>query len=107
MNLINYADRFLPSAVQPLYQKEFGLTDFQTALPVTVTILAFMLFALFFGFVSDSNIFDRRILMFTGVLLWSVTSALAALSTNLTSLIITRIFVGVGEAAYGTIGKIN
>ena len=103
MNLFNFGDRFLPSSVQPLYAAEFKLNDFQTSLPTLATLLALMLFVMIYGFVSDTNIVDRRILIFSGVFIWSITTSLAFLSTNFTTLIITRIFVGIGEAAYGTV----
>lgn len=103
MNLINYADRFLPSSVQVLYAAEFRLNDLQTSLPIMTTLLAFVIFAMFYGLLSDSNLIDRRLLLFSGVFIWSLTSCLAAVAQDLNGLIATRIFVGLGEAAYGTI----
>lgn len=107
MNLLNHADKLVPSAVKPLYQKDLGLTDFQSSLPISVTILVFMVFAPIYGYLSDYNVFDRRILLFTGVFLWSIATALAALSQNLTQLVCIRAVLGIGEAAYGTIGRLE
>jgi hypothetical protein len=35
INLLNYADRYVPSSVKALFQDELQLTDFQTSLPTT------------------------------------------------------------------------
>ena len=35
INLLNYADRYIPSAVKSLIQNDLKLSDFETSLPVT------------------------------------------------------------------------
>ena len=62
-----------------------------------------MIFAVFFGSIADKNILDRRIILFFGILFWSLATFTAGLATDLTSLVLLRSLVGVGEAAYGTI----
>lgn len=66
-------------------------------------ILVYMTAAVVFGYVSDKNVFDRRMLLAAGVVFWSVATAMAAISQNLWELILFRGLVGVGEAAYATI----
>ena len=35
INFLNFADRYVPSAVKSLIQEDLGLSDFQTSLPST------------------------------------------------------------------------
>ena len=53
MNLLNYIDRYVPSAVKPLFQQELGFTDAQTAYPLTAFVLVYMLTSPIFGSLAD------------------------------------------------------
>jgi MFS family permease len=101
MNLLNYIDRYVPSAVKPLFQKELGFTDAQTAYPLTAFVLVYMLTSPIFGSLADRM--SRKTLIALGVALWSLATAGGALATGLTTFILARALVGVGEAAYATI----
>ena len=103
LNLLNFADRYVPASVKPLLQADLHLTDFETALPVTGMIVVFMFSAMVFGVIADKQLIDRRFMMSGAILLWSVATSLAGLAENLVQLVILRSFVGVGEAAYGTV----
>lgn len=103
INMVNFADRYVPAAVKTLFQEELHLTDVQTTFPNTGMIIVYMIFAIFFGTVHDKKLFDRRFLLCGAIIFWSAATALAGLSTNLVQLIALRSLVGVGEAAYGTI----
>ena len=103
LNLLNFADRYVPSAVKTLYADELGLSDFESSLPFTGMVVVFMVSAMIFGLISDKDLIDRRFVLCFGIIFWSLATALAGLATNLVSLIILRSLVGVGEAAYGTI----
>ena len=41
INFINYADRYVPSAVKSLIQEDLHLSDYQTSLPNTGIMIAF------------------------------------------------------------------
>ena len=103
INLLNFADRYVPSAVKTLIVEDLHLTDFQSALPSTGMVIVYMIFAVIFGTISDRNIYDRRFILAGAIVFWSLATGLAGLSTNLVQLIAIRSLVGVGEAAYGTI----
>src|SRR5439155_19147327 len=47
--------------------------------------------------------FSRWLLIGVGVILWTLASGASGLATGYTALLITRCFVGVGEAAYGPV----
>lgn len=101
INLLNFADRYVVSSVKQLIEDDLHLTDFETALPVTGMIVVFMIFAVIFGVLSDRNVMDRRVMLCGAIVFWSLATAAAGFSRNLTQLIVFRSLVGVGEAAYG------
>ena len=101
MNLLNYIDRYVPSAVKPLFQEELGFSDAQTAYPLTAFVLVYMLTSPVFGALADRM--SRKVLIALGVALWSLATAGGALATGIVSFILARALVGVGEAAYATI----
>lgn len=101
MNLLNYFDRWVPSAVKPLFQADLGLTDAQTSYPLTAFVVVYMLASPVFGALADK--FPRRVLIAAGVALWSAATAGAAFATGFWTFLFARALVGVGEAAYATI----
>ncbi|MEK7468931.1 MAG: MFS transporter [Planctomycetota bacterium] len=101
MNLLNYIDRWVPSAVKDLFKADLKLTDAQTSLPLSAFIIVYMLCSPVFGSLAEKG--PRRLLLALGVGVWSLATAGAALATNFASLLIARSLVGVGEAAYATI----
>lgn len=101
MNLLNYIDRWVPSAVKDLFKKDLSLTDAQTSLPLSAFILVYMVASPIFGTLAERG--PRKILVAAGVAIWSLATAAAALAEGFTSLLVARSLVGIGEAAYATI----
>ena len=101
MNLLNYLDRYVPSAVKELVKADLNLTDTQTALPLTSFVWVYMLASPLFGALADRV--SRPRLIAAGVLLWSAATAAAAFSNSFVTFLIARSLVGVGEAAYATL----
>jgi MFS family permease len=61
INLLNYADRYVPSAVKQLIIDDLGISDFESSLPTTSMIVTYMIFAVIFGYLSDRQLVDRRV----------------------------------------------
>lgn len=101
MNLLNYFDRYVPSAVKDLFKADLGLTDAQTSIPLSAFVVVYMLASPVFGALADR--FSRRALIATGVALWSLATGAAAFATGFWTFLAARALVGVGEAAYATI----
>lgn len=101
MNLLNYIDRWVPSAVKDLFKADLELTETQTALPLTAFIFVYMLASPVFGALADR--YSRTALIGVGVAIWSIATAAAAWAVGFWTLLISRAFVGIGEAAYATI----
>ena len=83
LNLLNYIDRYVPSAVKELVKVDLNLTDTQTALPLTSFVWVYMLASPIFGSLADRV--SRPKLIAAGVLLWSLATAGAAFCTSFTS----------------------
>jgi MFS family permease len=107
INLFNYLDRYILAAAEKPIRDQFFKPDdpdakFWTGSLATAFLVSYMLTAPVFGWLSDRV--RRWAIVGIGVLLWSVASGatgLAGLGAAFSVLLLTRIFVGVGEAAYG------
>ena len=99
IHLLNYADRFIPSALKAQIQAEYSINDFESSLPLTVFIIAYMLFSPLFGYLSDKG-YSRTRLIAAGVISWSVLTALTAAAPNYPAFVVVRALVGIGEASY-------
>jgi MFS family permease len=124
INLLNYMDRYVLSAVEPRIADEFfgpaagaegaaaqgaegGAAPKQRDKWVeakmgalsTAFMVSYMLFAPLFGLLADR--IPRWWLIGFGVAIWSLASGASGLAIGFLMLLGTRVFVGVGEAAYG------
>lgn len=98
INLLNYMDRWVGSAVAPLIQVEFDLSDFSVGLLGSAFTLVYALAALPFGLWADRG--PRRVVLGAGVLIWSLATLLTGLTRNFAQLFATRAVLGIGEASY-------
>lgn len=101
MNLLNYLDRYVPSAVKDLFKADLHMTDTETSLPLTAFVIVYMIASPIFGSFADRV--SRKWLIAAGVALWSLATAAASLAQGFAVFLIARALVGVGEAAYATI----
>lgn len=101
MNLLNYIDRYVPSANKDLIKAELHLTDTQTSLPLTAFVWVYMIASPLFGGLADR--WSRPKLIAAGVALWSLATAGAALAQDFWGFLGARALVGIGEAAYATL----
>lgn len=101
MNLLNYIDRWVPSAVKDLFKEDLKLTDTQTSLPLSAFIIVYMIASPVFGSLADRA--PRKVLIAAGVAIWSLATAAAAFADGFATLLVARAAVGIGEAAYATI----
>ncbi len=102
INLLNYLDRYVVAAVLEPMGRELSLSDAQLGWVQPVFIYAYMVAAPVFGVLADR--FHRPRLIAAGISLWSLATAGAAFAGGFPSLLATRALVGVGEAAYASLG---
>jgi MFS transporter, Spinster family, sphingosine-1-phosphate transporter len=102
INLVNYLDRYVIASVLDPVGRELRLSDAQLGRLTLVFILVYLCAAPLFGYLADR--FHRPRLVAGGVTLWSLATLGAAFIHSYPALLLTRSLVGVGEAAYATLG---
>ena len=102
LNMFNYLDRYVMSAVLTPMQKELGLSDGDAGWAASAFMLGYFITAPFFGYLGDR--FPRKYLMLGGVLIWSLATAGSGLAHGFAQLFAIRMVVGVGEACFVTMG---
>ena len=101
LNLLNYLDRLVVSAVLPKLQEELSLSNFQGGLLATVFLVGYFLTSPIFGSLGDR--LPRKGLIAAGVLVWSLATMGSGIVAGLWSLLLARALVGIGEASYATL----
>jgi len=103
VNLLNYIDRYVvPAVFESLKRSDLHPTDAQLGWLMSGFLLVYTLAAPVFGRLGDTGRRPRALA--AGVALWSAATALGGVAWSYLSLLAARAMVGVGEAAYGTIG---
>jgi MFS transporter, Spinster family, sphingosine-1-phosphate transporter len=101
LNLLNYADRNVLFAVQPLVQDEFHLSNAQIGYLTSAFLGFYMIAAPFVGPLADR--YSRKLIIVLGALFWSGLTLLTAVTHTYTELLIRHTLVGIGEATFVTI----
>jgi len=101
LNLLNYVDRSVLFAVQPLVQKEFHLSNTQVGYLTSAFLAFYMIAAPFTGPLADR--FSRKRIIIFGAIFWSALTLLTAITHTYWELLIRHTLVGVGEATFVTI----
>jgi MFS transporter, Spinster family, sphingosine-1-phosphate transporter len=101
LNLLNYADRNVLFAVQPLVQQEFHISKQQVGYLTSAFLLCYMFAAPFVGPLADR--YSRKLIIVVGAMFWSGLTLLTAVTHTYTELLVRHTLVGVGEATFVTI----
>jgi MFS transporter, Spinster family, sphingosine-1-phosphate transporter len=101
LNLLNYVDRNVLFAVQPLIQNEFHLTNVQIGYLTSAFLGFYIIAAPFVGPLADR--YSRKLIIVLGALFWSGLTLLTAVTHTYTELLIRHTLVGIGEATFVTI----
>jgi MFS family permease len=104
INLFNYIDRYVLAAVEPSIRATFLSKGDPNAMAITgllpfAFIVTYMLAAPALGWLADR--FSRWVIIGCAVILWSIACGASGLAGSILALFLTRIFVGIGEGAYG------
>lgn len=104
LNLFNYFDRYVLSAVLPFVQaadKGLGLSDSRAGWLGTAFMLGYFVTSPVFGYLGDRS--SRKWLIALGIFVWSLGTLLTGFAATFAMMIAFRVLVGVGEASYATI----
>ncbi len=98
INVLNYTDRSVLSAVQTHIQTDFHLTDTELGLLNSSFLLIYGLATLPIGIWADNGV--RKNIVAICVSIWSIATVLGGITQNFIQLFTTRAFLGIGEAGY-------
>ncbi|MGH8132855.1 MAG: MFS transporter, partial [Steroidobacteraceae bacterium] len=98
INLLNYLDRYVVSAIAPDLKSAMSLSDTQLGWLMPVFMLVYMVTAPAFGSWGDRGSRTRPIAI--GVFVWSLATFLSGFARSYPQLLAGRALVGIGEAAY-------
>jgi MFS family permease len=101
INLFNYLDRQILSAVLPKVEAEFGRSKAEGGLAASMFLISYTFISPLFGWLGDRM--SRWLLVGIGVIVWSLASGGTGLATSFGVLLLTRALIGVGEGAYGPV----
>jgi MFS transporter, Spinster family, sphingosine-1-phosphate transporter len=104
LNLLNYVDRSVLFAVQPLIQREFHRSDAEFGLLSSAFFLFYMIAAPVMG--PLANRYSRKWIIASGAMIWSVATLLTAFTHTFQTLLVRHTIVGIGEASFVTIGPV-
>ena len=100
--LSDYMSRQVLSAIFPFLKAEWALTDTQLGSLTSVVALTVGLLAVPLSLLGDRWGRSRSIVLMGAV--WSLATLGSAISASYGELMLSRLFIGVGEAAYGSVG---
>ncbi len=103
LGVLDMADRQVITALLPYLQKDFGLSDTQLGLLLSIVNIGLAVFALPAAYFIDK--WSRKKMMGIMAFVWSFATAMCAFSTSFAQLLVCRLFVGAGEAGYGPAGQ--
>lgn len=101
LNLVNYVDRSVLFAVQPLVQAEFRISKAQLGYLTSAFLLCYMAAAPFVGPLAKR--YSRKTIIVLGAIFWSALTLLTAVTHTYTELLIRHTLVGIGEATFVTL----
>ena len=101
LNLFNYLDRYVLSAVLPSLQKDLSLNDGQAGRLMTAFMIGYFVTSPLFGWLGDR--WSRKWLIAAGIFVWSMGTVLTGFAATFAMMIVFRMLVGLGEASYATI----
>ena len=102
LNLLNYLDRYLLAGIVAPLQQSLGATQTEIGLLTSAFLLVYMVAAPAFGLAARRA--SRPPLLAAGIFVWSAATLASGFVHSLLQLLLLRALVGIGEAAYSTLG---
>ena len=98
INFVNFAARQVFVPLIPLLRAPLGATDDQLGSLQTVLLVVLAIASVPFGLFADRV--SRKFIIALGIVFWSIATFVGGLAIGFAFLLVTRAFVGLGEAAY-------
>ncbi len=101
-NFLDYLDRTIISALLSNIQRDFDITESQKGMLISAFIVGYIIAAPFIGILADKK--NRPRLFAICALIWSTASIGSGLSQDFVHMLLSRMFLGFGEAGAIVIG---
>jgi len=101
--MFDYIDRMVITSMFPAIEKDWGITHAQSGMLVSAVYWAIVLLTFPVSLLVDR--WSRTKTIGIMAIMWSVTTALCALTGNYVQLFMARMFIGIGEAGYAPGGS--
>ena len=101
MNLLNYIDRYVFFSSGPRISKDLHFSDTQFGKLSVSFMVVYTIVSPLMGVLGDR--YSRRLLLSSGVALWSVATVGTAFASGYYDMFFWRALLGIGEASYGII----
>jgi MFS family permease len=101
LNFLCYIDRILPAPLQLPLQQSLGLSNFASGALQTAFLVGFVTASPLFGTRASSG--PRKGFLALGVLVWSLATLACGFAVGLGTILVARLLVGLGQAAYATL----
>jgi MFS family permease len=98
LNFLNYIDRNVLYAVQPLIEQEFHLDYAQVGFLTSAFFVCYMIAAPLIAPLADR--YSRKWIMAAGAFVWSAATLLSAVTHTYHELLLRHVIVGIGEATF-------
>ncbi|MBN1662355.1 MAG: MFS transporter [Deltaproteobacteria bacterium] len=98
----DYVDRTIVTSLAPFIQKEWGLTDTQSGLLMSVVYWSIVAFVFPVSIIVDR--WSRKKTVGVMALIWTAATVACAFTKSFPQLLVTRSFIGIGEAGYAPAG---
>jgi len=98
----DYIDRTIVASLAPFIQKEWGLTDFQAGLLMSVVYWSIVAFVIPVSVIVDR--WSRKKTVGVMALLWTFATVACAFTKSFPQLLMARGAIGIGEAGYAPAG---
>jgi predicted MFS family arabinose efflux permease len=102
INVLNFYDRHVPGALVEPLRREFHLSDAQIGLLSSAFVWVYAIAGIPLGRIADY--WSRKKILAAAVFIWSSLTACAGLAKSFAILLISRLGVGLGEAACAPAG---
>jgi len=96
--MFDYIDRVVVTSMFVYIERDWGITHTQSGMLVSAVYWSIVLLTFPVSIIVDR--WSRRKTIGVMAVLWSIATALCALTGNFTQLLFTRILIGIGEAGY-------
>jgi MFS family permease len=98
-NVLNFFDRAMPGILAEQVRESFPLSDTQIGIVAAAFTVTFAIAGVPLGRLADRG--ARRVVIGAGLTAWSAMTAVTGAVSSFGALLLARVGVGIGEAAYG------